>query len=114
MLQILTLTENISRMQAPQDFSFGITVNHYNLCKILKCGLLTKSKSGNLIPNINFTKVDITMALQFVSNPVLYWCLTNAITVSTAISISLELLSLVISNSSCWSVVLLLTQNFQL
>ena len=39
-------------MQVPQDFSSGIVAYHYNLYMIHKCGLLTESKSGNLIPNV--------------------------------------------------------------
>ena len=39
-------------MQAPPDFSFGITAYHCNLYIIHKCGLLTEGKSGNLIPNV--------------------------------------------------------------
>ena len=48
--QILTLTANI----LPQDFSSGIIAYHYNLYMIHKCGLLTESKSGDLIPNFFF------------------------------------------------------------
>ena len=48
----LTLIANISRMQAPQDFSSGIIAYYYNFYMVHKCGLLTESKSGNLIPNV--------------------------------------------------------------
>ena len=50
--QILTSTANILRMQASQHFSFGIIAYHCNLYIIHKCGLLTESESGNLIPHV--------------------------------------------------------------
>ena len=69
-LQILTSTANISRMQAHIHFLFGTIVCHYSLYMYLKYGLLTGSGSSDSYPKRFLTVFAKNLAYfcKFLSN----------------------------------------------
>ena len=67
MLQILTLTANISRMQGPQDFSSGILAYHYNLYSgvarvFLRASIVCKLRAKRVHKIFTATPPSITSA----------------------------------------------------